>query len=674
MKKYTPKQCQAFLDTAKLLLNTDKSVKDIFETLTSLHKKEKACTFFDSEGKPHSYTYETYKKLAIEYASKLSTLLKEQNNGTPVGLKLANSPNWPLMFWAIIMCGYKPLLIDVRAMNDATLGLLKNAKASALICDSEIEGLTLPRFSLNDVLEAKENESFVPSWENQVYFCSSGTSGNAKMFIYDGECLCNQILAALSIPKQSVTLMHPGKINILAMIPYHHVFGFMAVFLWFNFYGKNVVYPRSISSKDLMYACQKGKCTHIFSVPMFWDNIVQAVERTIDKLSDKKKMLLHMMMDYNLGDISKKTAGQAAYPIVKDTFQKKVLGNKVEFAISGGGALNTHTEAVVNGLGYPLSDGYGMTELGVTSVEQSPATKDRLKVSIGKPFYGVFYKILDDKEVGELLVKAASMAKWKIVDGEISPMELTKDGYFHTQDVASIDKDGRCYLRGREKDIIINSDGENVYPDELESIFKGISHSANNVVLGVKDEENSSKENITLVIQLDSETKEEDLENIKGEFETLNATLPMGRRIEKAYITRKPLPLANGIKVKRFLIKKELESGKRRFYIDFNDLKERRKARKIKRADFSSYDKEAVNETLDKIKEIWAKTLILEKKDIKDDSHFSRDLGGDSMTYVTMMDDINQSFSIEIPVEIYGILVTPEQFTKYILDLKKETK
>ncbi len=674
MKTYTPEQCQEFLDSAKLLLNTDKTLRDIFNTFTYLHRKKKACTYFDNNGKAHSYDYATYRKLAVGYASKLSTLLNGQEKGTPIGLKLGNSPNWPLVFWAIAMNGFKPLLIDARAMGDATIGLLKNAKASALISDTDIPELELPRFSFRDILTAKGDTSFVPSWANQVYFCSSGTSGNAKMFVYDGECLCNQILAALEIPNQSVTLMHPGKINILAMIPYHHVFGFMAVFLWFNFYGKNVVYPRSIASKDLMYACQKGKCTHIFSVPMFWDNIVQAVERTVDKMSEKKKILLNMMMDYNLGDLSKKTAGRAANPIVRKVFQKKVLGNKVQFAISGGGALNVHTEAVANGLGYPLSDGYGMTELGVTSVEQSPSSSDRLKVSIGKPFHGVSYKIADGKNVGELLVKSASMAKWKIVDGEISPMDLTEDGFFHTQDIASIDEDGRCYLRGREKDIIINSDGENVYPDELESIFKGISHMANNVVLGVKDEENENKENITLVIQLDNDAKEEDLEIIKSEFETLNATLPMGRRIERAYFTKKPLPLANGIKVKRFLIKKELESGNSRLYRDINNLKMKKRVRRMNRVDFSSYDQAQVKEVLSIISEIWSKTLILDKKDIKGDSHFSKDLGGDSMTYVTMVEDINTAFSIVIPVEMYGLLITPDQFAKYILEQKKGKK
>lgn len=670
MKTYSPKQCQNFLDSAKLLLNTEKTLKDIFETLTSLHAKNKACTYFDEKGKPHSYNYASYKRLAEEYATKLASLLDGQETGSIIGIKLANSPDWPLVFWAVLMNGHKPLLIDIRSTADVTVGLLTNAKATGLICDSEIAGLELPRFSVNEIISATPKADFVPTWENKVLFCSSGTTGNAKMFVYDGDSLCGQILASLDIPKQSVTLMHPGKINILAMVPFHHVFGFMVVFLWFNFYGKNTVYPRSINSKDLLYACQAGECTHVFSVPLLWDSVAQNVERTISQQSEKSRDLALRMMDYNVGDISKKAAGFAASKIVRNTLQKKVLGTKVQFAISGGGYLNPHTATVINGLGYPLYNGYGMTEVGITSVEQSPLVEDRLKASIGKTFHGAEYKIDGNAPRGELLIKAASMHKERLIDGKLLPIELTEDGFFRSGDIAELDETGRCYIRGRMKDVIINANGENVYPDELEFIFKGISHTVQNVVLGVKEDDRSLEEVITMILQLDAEAVESDLDLIRKEFEELNNKIPNERKIQKVYVTRTALPLANGIKVKRFVVKKALEAGEMNDYQNLDGSKAEKDGSLERKVDLSKYLASAVKSVRERLNKIWAKILVLHESEISENANFAKDLGGDSMTYVSMVQDINEEFEIEIPLELYGTILTPNEFIKTVLDIK----
>jgi acyl-CoA synthetase (AMP-forming)/AMP-acid ligase II len=112
-----------------------------------------------------------------------------------------------------------------------------------------------------------------------VIFCSSGTTGNVKMMVTDGKALCNQICGALDMPKETPDILHPGKSNVLAMIPFHHIFGFTAVFLWYTFYGKCIVYPSSMANTDIQNAIVKGKCTHIYSVPLFWDAIAQRVLR-----------------------------------------------------------------------------------------------------------------------------------------------------------------------------------------------------------------------------------------------------------------------------------------------------------------------------------------------------------------------------------------------------------
>ena len=294
--------------------------------------------------------------------------------------------------------------------------------------------------------------------------------------------------------EESLDIMYPkkvGQIKILAMIPFHHIFGFVAVFLWYTFYGKTLVFPSSQSTKDLLYAVKKGKVTHLYSVPLFWDSIAQTVTRTAAMLGPKKSDILEKMIAYNTHKISKDEAGKGASSVVRSIFQKKMLGKHIRFCISGGGYLSPKTASLINGLGYPLYNGYGMTEIGVTSVELSPVVEQRLKGSIGKPLHGVEYKIvpLDGKEgealTGELLVRSKITHTREYLGGALRRCNY-EDGFFHTEDIAEVDDLGNYYIKSRSKDTIILANGENVYPDEIEVYFKDVSHVNNCVVLGCK--------------------------------------------------------------------------------------------------------------------------------------------------------------------------------------------
>ena len=109
--------------------------------------------------------------------------------------------------------------------------------------------------------------------------------------------------------------------------------------------------------------------------------------------SEDKQKLLEKMMAYNLGEMSAEEAGFASKKIVADKIKSMILGKHVRYCISGGGYLSNETSRAINGLGYPLYNGYGMTEVGVTSVELSPDVKQRLLGYIGKPLNGVEYKV-----------------------------------------------------------------------------------------------------------------------------------------------------------------------------------------------------------------------------------------------------------------------------------------
>jgi long-chain acyl-CoA synthetase len=654
--------CQKFIDTYKLLLSSDRTLKEIYELGTTLHLRDKACIYFDEDGKKQSYDYRDYRNRVSYIAKHLSKALSGIPAGATVALKIRNCPTWPILFWALLMNGHPALLIDAKLAHENTENLLRQAEAKAILVNEE-ESYAVPMFRINEIKNAEDDEAFAPRWADEVLFCSSGTTGDIKIMVMNGEALSYQIAAAADLPLETTHLMHEGKINILAMIPFHHIFGFAAVFLWYTFYGKTIVYPTSLSSHDIVNAIQKGPATHIYSVPLFWDGIAQTILRSAGMKSEREKELLRKMIAYNNHTIAKKEAGWAASAFIRNLFKKRVLGTQVEYCISGGGYLMPKTCAVINGAGYPLYNGFGMTEIGITSVELSPRVEDRLKCSIGHPFHGLKYKIVPTERSaqgeGELFVSTPTIHSEEIIGGIRKKTELA-EGWYATGDIASKDRFGNYYLKGRIKDTIIGSNGENIYPDEIETYFKDVDHVVNAVVLGLPKD---GQEKIVLVVELDNAIEDNDLKTIKDEIDKINATLPDEKRIGEALIYKKAMPLANNMKVKRFVLRDEILKDSP----DFMDFGGERQT-----LSFDGFDPSEVKSTSDDVRKIFSKTLLLPEFKIPDEGIWTTDLGGDSMSYVSMVNDLNEAFHLTIPLEKYGKLTCVRDFTHEILTLKRE--
>lgn len=668
MTNYSKKDCQKFIDQYKSLMESSMTLRDIYENFTTIHADKTCCYYFDEDDKIKSYTYARYKYEVWSLAKRLSSLLSGIPAGSIVALKLKNSPMWPLMFWAILMTGHPVLLIAANLQHDNTENLLKDAKAMAIIANEE-DPYSIPSYRINNVRNTEEDHSFTANWADEVLFCSSGTTGNIKIMVMNGQNLCHQIAEAANIPLHSTTLMHPGKIRILAMIPFHHVFGFVAVFLWFSFYGKALVYPNSSASSDLMKAIKKGKCTHIFSVPLFWDSVAQQLNRMVAQQKEKRQEMVKNMIAYNTHQISKEQAGFGGTRFFNNALKKKLFGKQVEYCISGGGYLLPRTASNINGIGYPLYNGYGMTEVGVSSVEQSKKVENRLLNSIGRPFSGIEYKIVPSEHSsnpneGELYIKGGTIHCEEIIEGKRRKTPLV-DGFFPTGDIATCDKSGRYYIKGRIKDTIIGSNGENVYPDEIESYFRDVKHINNLAVFGIHEENN---EKIVMVCDLENNVTTDQLPSIKGDIDSINATLPNEKRISHAYVYKKALPIANNMKVKRFVLQKELKSNPENF-LSFDE-----KSLAKPTISFDGYDQKEVKEVMDKIRKLFSKTLYLPEFKIEPNSSWAEDLGGDSMSYITMVQELNDIFKVNIPTDKYGKLLTVEDFTKEILDIRKDGK
>ena len=665
MKKSQETLVAEFIGATKQFAETAKTMEDIYNAIVTRDPDAPCYLYFDDNGKAKKKTYEDFRNETFKIASKLSTCFSSLPPKAIVVLKLKNSPRWPMVFWAIVMNNRIPLLMDARLPKENADNLIRQSGAQAVVCTEDTE-FACPSFQLNDIINSDPDYTFQPDWADSMIFCSSGTTGAAKMMVYHGHNLVSQIAASLNIPGRSVDLMYPGDIRILAMLPYHHVFGFMVVYLWYNFYGKCVVYPKSMATSDLLYACQNGECTHIFSVPMFWDGVSQAVNRLVAGMKPGKRDLFAKLIAYNTHKISKKEAGPGASKFILKIFQKKTLGKHVRFCISGGGFLSPKTASIVNGLGFPLYNGFGMTEIGISSVEQDSRVQQRMKCSIGKPFYDFVYKIKKtnpEAESGELWVKSPVIHDEEIINGVRRNTTLDEEGFFPTGDIASVDKNGNYYMKGRIKDTIILSNGENVYPDEIEYYFKDVKNLNNCVCLGAVHP-GEKEEKITLVCEVDNSVSEEKIGQIYSDIRSINAKLPSEKRVQAILIDKRPLPVSGSMKVKRFALRQAIQEGSPDFFNAEAPTKET--------VSFEGYPEGLVKDTLRRVKKVFSATLSLPDYKISADAVWTTDLGGDSMNYIEVCQRLNEEFDVDIPQELWGKLATANDFAKQILDLLEE--
>ena len=156
-------------------------------------------------------------------------------------------------------------------------------------------------------------------------------------------------------------------------------------------------------------------------------------------------------------------------------------------------------------------------------------------------------------------------------------------------------------------------------------------------------------------------TTEESLKDLEKTIKEIK--LPHDTKIDAIYLAKNRLPMANNMKVKRFVIKKEIENGSNKFVL-INSKKVAAKTRKL--------TPEMVEKILPGVRQLFSKVLVLPTFKIDDEDHWINDLGGDSMNYVELVQELDHVFNIEIAEEKYGQLTCVNDFVEEIARIKKE--
>ncbi len=584
-------------------------------------------------------TYGQFKERICKAAPTLAELLSGIEQGGLVGLYMSNSIEWIQVFWQILMCGYRPLLMNTRLSDEILEGILAEYKVPAVISDGKI--FSVKTIMANDATCPATKEMEARTFGDEVVFMSSGTTEKVKLCAYNGENFFYQICDSANIVEQcpSIAKHYKGELKQLTLLPFYHVFGFIAVYLWFGFFSRTFVFPKDLQPVTIQNTVKKHEVTHIFAVPMVWDKVYRAATKQIrgkgEKTYKKYKRALHMANA--LG-----TMGKPFSKLFLREVREGLFGDSICFLISGGGALDTPAFEFYNGIGYHLANGYGMTEIGITSVEKSDKNKILNTASIGAPFGYTEYTCTEE---GELLVRGKTRAA-RIMEGD--RVTLTNyEEWFYTKDLVSV-RDGKYYHQGRMDDLIIGASGENLNPELIEPLLKV--NKCSEVCL-IAD---SEKEPILLASVQGCFSKEV-INAVYEEIQLAITNANLDQAIRKVLLTTEPFMGANDFKVSRHKVRKNYLKGKIRL---------------IDRERIGEYMDDILSELEREVAECFAAALDKEIEDVRPSDHFFQDLNGTSLDYFVLLENIKAKYAVEITESAKEHLFTVRDFCEYIKSLK----
>ena len=328
---------------------------------------------------------------------------------------------------------------------------------------SRTEKLTYAREHLNEMFGKKYPKYFRP--EHVHYYreqspdelalinYTSGTTGNSKGVMIPCRAMWSNADFARSVLGETVK---PGS-HIISILPMAHMYG-MAFELIFEFIaGAHVFYlTRMPSPAIIAQALAEVKPALMIAVPLIIEKIIR--KRVFPKIQTNRMKLL-----LNTPVIQKKVKEKICEQVMQ------AFGGNIYQVIIGGAALNREIEMFLKDINFPFTVGYGATECA--PIIGYSDWKEFVPTSCGKPALHQEVRIdsVDPENVpGEILTKGPNVLLGYYKNEEATRQVLDADGWFHTGDLGTMDADQNIYIKGRSKNMLLGSNGQNIYPEEIE--------------------------------------------------------------------------------------------------------------------------------------------------------------------------------------------------------------
>ena len=381
---------------------------------------------------------------------------------------------------------------------------------------------------------------------------TSGTTGKGKGVMLTTENICMD--------------MQQGMYNFnitprtMCVLPPHHTFGSTVNFV--GHYAQGCEIYISSGLKYIMNELKTFKPTHLILVPLF----VETFYKRIMSAAEKSGKLDKLMKGIKISNLLRKFG----IDLRKKLFGESVLSNfggELEMIICGGAALNQDVIDFFENIGVTILNGYGITECApLISCNRNEYRKTG---SVGLPIIGGHVKILnpDENGEGEICYKGPNVMMGYYNDEEATRAAFTEDGYFKTGDYGKVVMEGDdqwIYITGRLKNLIIFSNGKNVYPEEIETDIQGVYGVNEVVVYAGESKSDPSKEVIVAEIFPDFDALAmHEITDVQKYFDDaiikINEKNVSYKTVGKVKIRNEEFPKNTSKKITRFKIDKSID-------------------------------------------------------------------------------------------------------------------
>lgn len=461
---------------------TDQTFQSIIKESAAKYSDKHALSFVGEEG----YTYSGVFKRIAALAAFLERL--GISKGDKVALIGPNSPDWVISYLAVVYLGATivPILHDFSP--EEVCSILEHSEAKAIITDNKIDA-SIKNYpgdlqfviNLNDYSFLRNTgsqttfsvddkpvlESDINADDLAAIIYTSGTTGNSK-----GVMLSHRNIISNAIMGKKLKHIDDTD-RFLSILPLAHTYENTVGMVIPLISGSSIYYLRKPPTASvLLPALKTVRPTIMLSVPL----IIEKIYFNKIKPSFNDKVALRII--YKIPP-ARKLLNLLAGKKLMETF-----GGEIAFFGIGGAKVNPEVERFLFEAKFPYAIGYGLTESApLIAGMVHPANKVE---STGAAVEGVEL-ILNDPDPstgeGEIWARGPNIMKGYYKNPEKTKAVLTEDGWLKTGDLGIFDKDGYLFIKGRLKTVIVGSSGENIYPEEIESLINTFKHVVESLVV-----------------------------------------------------------------------------------------------------------------------------------------------------------------------------------------------
>ncbi len=469
----------AFLDEyrGKTFTGEWPTLPEMFSITVTRYPNNSCFTDFEPEKVTLTYTE------VLANVKKLSNWILAQGlkKGDRVAVSGKNSPEWATVYLATLFAGGIIVPIDYGLHDKEISNLLNAAKPVLFFVDEEKYGYFSenpqgtkvyslskkhPELYAYNLSDDKEYTAELPTEDDvAAILFTSGTTGTPK-----GVMLTHKNLVSdCYIAQTNLTVLSTDVFY--ALLPIHHSYTMLAVFIETISTGAEVVFGKSMAVSRMLRELREGKITMLLGVPLLFNKLLAGILKGIKDKGPIVNGLMKFLMgvSYFCKKVFKFNPGKKIFKAVLE----KASISTLRVAICGGGPLAPSIFRVYQELGIDFIQGYGLTE---TSPIIALNPMEHFKIESVGQFFAPYMEMRiadpDENGVGEVQVKGPMVMKGYYNMPEETAEVFTEDGWFKTGDLGRLDDENYLYLAGRAKNMIVTEGGKNVFPEEIENAFQ----------------------------------------------------------------------------------------------------------------------------------------------------------------------------------------------------------